>query len=175
MSPDQGDRGITGGISDGADTTRTAHGKEHKADQQGMNGPPSPSRVDLVVASWAAMAAFEASTGCDTGDEMHRALAARGVPVEVVEDAHALLALERAVEVEGLSGRVEDLDAEVEAALRALHASEVAAFGEAAVTFAHATHPDAATVLEAVDAMTPTDWLLFDRMSSPHDAEETTP
>lgn len=128
------------------------------------------SRVERIVTAWAALAARRA-LGEVAGIAFMRGLVADGRTEDDVETACDLFDLELDVEVAGLRGRVEDLDAEVDAANRALHRSEVAVFGEAAVTFAHAAHPDVATVMEARDAMTATDWLIFDRMAEPLDPE----
>lgn len=119
--------------------------------------------VDRVVSAWCALAA-RADAGRPATLAFLLELVADGRSEAEVEAALWFFDVEDDVRLAGLRGRVEDLDAEVEAAHRAVHASEVAAFGEAAVTFAHAVHPDAATVLDAVDAMTPTDWVLFKLM-----------
>lgn len=175
MNPEPDPRGITGGIEGSDGVPPTADGAAGERSDRGTARPPSLSRVDRIASAWAALAAYETRTGRRPGAEMFRALGARGVSVEEVEGACLLLDLEQDITVAGLRGRVEDLDAEVEVAHRAQHTSEVAAFGEAAVTFAHAAHPDAATVMEARDAMTPTDWLIFDRMTDPTHPKETTP
>ncbi|WP_433954654.1 hypothetical protein [Janibacter indicus] len=118
-----------------------------------------------MAGSWAAMAAFTDSTDRLPGVEMFRALAAQGVPDDDIAAALVLFDLEQETVLAALRGRVEDLDTEVEEALAEQRRAEVAAFGEAAVVFAHAVQPDAATVLAAVDAMTPAEWLLFERLS----------
>lgn len=166
MGPDPQEWGIASGIGDGATPPRPAVGGGDGAGSEGMNGPPSPSRVDLIVASWAGMVAYTDRTDRLPGTEMVRALTAQGVPDDDIEAALALYDLEQDTVLAGLRGRVEDLDAEVETALAELHRSEVIAFGEAAVLFAHAVQPEAATLLAAVDAMSPSEWLLFERLAN---------
>lgn len=165
MGPDPQSRGITGGIGDGAGPPRPAVGGRDGAVGEGTNGPPSPSRVCAVAGSWAAMATYTDRTDRLPGVEMFQALAAQGVADDDIDAALALFDLEQDTVLAGLRGRVEDLDAEVEEALAEQQRSEVAAFGEAAVVFAHAVQPDAATVLTAVAAMTPGEWLLFERLA----------
>ena len=162
MGPDPQEWGIASGIGDGATPSRPAVGGGDGAGSEGMIGPPSPSRVDLVAGSWAAMVAYTDRTDRLPGTEVFRALTARGVPDDDIEAALALYDLEQDTVLAGLRGRVEDLDAEVEAALAELHRSEVATFGAAAVAYAHGSHPGAATILEALERMTPTDWLVFE-------------
>lgn len=174
MNPEPDPWGITGGIEGSDGVPPTADGAAGECSDRGTARPPSPSRVDRITSAWAALAARRAAD-LPAGLAFLRGLVADGRTEEEVEQACDLSDLELDVEAHGMRGRVEDLDAEVEVAHRELHASEVAAFGEAAVTFAHAAHPDAATVMEARGAMTPTDWLIFDRMTSPTDLEETTP
>lgn len=169
MGPDPRSRGITSGIGDDAAPSRPAVGGRDGGVGEGTNGPPSPCRVDALVGSWVAMAAYCDRTDRLPGTEIFRALAEQGVPNDDIDAALALYDLEQDTVLAGLRGRVEDLDAEVEEALAEQHRAEVAAFGEAAVVFAHAVQPDASTVLAAADAMTPVEWLVFERL-----AEDTT-
>lgn len=165
MGPDPQEWGITSGIGDGATPPRPAVGGRDGAGSEGTIGPPSPCRVDAVAGSWAAMAAYCDRTDRLPGTEIFRALAAQGVPDDDIDAALALFDLEQETVLAGLRGRVEDLDAEVEEALAEQNRAEVAAFGEAAVVFAHAVQPDASTLLAAVDAMTPVEWLVFERLA----------
>lgn len=166
MGPDPRSRGITGGIGDGDGPPRPAVGGGDAGPSEGTNGPPSPCRVDALAGSWAAMAAYCDRTDRLPGTEIFRALAEQGVPDDDIDAALALYDLEQDTVLAGLRGRVEDLDAEVETALAELHRSEVIAFGEAAVLFAHAVQPEAATLLAAVDAMSPSEWMLFERLAN---------
>ena len=49
MGPDPQSRGITGGIGDGAGRPRPAVGGGDEGPSEGTNGPPSPSRLELVM------------------------------------------------------------------------------------------------------------------------------